>query len=175
MEVISNNNNEKDILYDEAEIKNLLWNLGRVVRNARLKMKLNINEVALASNLSLALVQKVESGQSNITFSNLCKLVYALNIYPDDIFPFGNPKPRDHSAQFNKLTRNLEDEEIAAVFNVIQSMADLVEHVEYSKGITKEELLVEKKKLSDLNKEIELAESKLKDVIKEKSNNKVEE
>jgi ribosome-binding protein aMBF1 (putative translation factor) len=59
---------------------------GKIVRKARREKTWSQTELAAKVDLDLRTVQRIERGESNITFTNFQALVYVLNIDPAPIW-----------------------------------------------------------------------------------------
>jgi transcriptional regulator with XRE-family HTH domain len=60
--------------------------LGKMVKKARKEKRLSQTELAAKIDLDTRTIQRIERGESNITFTNFCALIEVLNISPSDVW-----------------------------------------------------------------------------------------
>ena len=130
MEKYCHNSEKKELVWDDNEINKIIVKLGNIIREERARQNLTLAELARISNISIGTLQKIELGETNITFSNLIKIVYTLHLYPDEIIPINYISQNDQAEYFSRLTKDMSDEQLGSVFDMIKAIADIIEKTE---------------------------------------------
>lgn len=130
MEKFCDNREKKELVWDDNEINKIIVKLGNIIREERVRQNLTLSELSRMSNISTGTLQKIENGVTNITFTNLIKIVYTLHLYPDEIIPINYISQNDQAEYFKRLTKGMSDEQLGSVFDMIKTMVDYIEKTE---------------------------------------------
>jgi len=76
---------QKDDVRDEVEAK-LLLDLGKRLKQLRVKSKMSQNDLSNACNLHITYISSIERGGRNVSFLNIVKLAKALRCDPETLF-----------------------------------------------------------------------------------------
>lgn len=84
---------------EHARVGSLLSDIGAQVRAMRKAQHLTIEQLSVASGISVGIISQVERGKANPAFSTLAQLAHGLNVPVGRLFhvaPHGSPVVRKH-------------------------------------------------------------------------------
>jgi len=73
-------------VYDEEWINNQISEIGKNIREERLRRDLSVNDLSLISNINIRQLYKIESGENKIGLKGIMRIIIALDISPNKLF-----------------------------------------------------------------------------------------
>ena len=105
-------------VFDDEMMKKYMLILSQNIEDERIKQGIPIAELAEMSNVTYAHLTQVLNGSCNIGLNALIKLMLALKLNPEQVFPFEMTGQRSNGDRYNELTKGLD----AATNNFILGM-----------------------------------------------------
>lgn len=73
---------------NDARLEVLLREIGRRIKNARIKRGYSVSELAQLSGVAVTVIYRIENASTSVGLRSLLKLMWCLNVSPNEMIPF---------------------------------------------------------------------------------------
>ena len=97
-------------------------NLGKVIKSARLDMKLTREQFAEIVSLSPRYIMSIENENKKPAYDKLCKIIRALGVNANDIFYPEKAKAETATVRLSRLLPQCDEREIKAITALVETL-----------------------------------------------------